>query len=262
MIANTTTTRMYEGLTVLLLTKDNLPKFFYQEYTGFEAPLSFPKDASWFPLMQCINRSMPSSSASMTIVKLAHTGHELYLNVYNSTGGHTGFNPALLNISKTAIEVIPDSYYLDLGNGTSLIALPSSVQSFTTVVDGTAMTEANEAYTLTYTMVQNGTVTSTKIVQGNISQFSLQSAAVTIQNGDLTVEATTITNSTNSISTTLTTSSSSTSSASSGSLNMTDLAPGIVVVVIVALAMVILARRRTTGSAPKLANSSRMQTLS
>ena len=66
-----------------------------------------------------------------------------------------------MNISRTAIEAIPGSYYLDFGNGTVIIALPPGVQSFTVVVDGTAMEESTEAYTLTYAVVQNGTVTST-----------------------------------------------------------------------------------------------------
>jgi hypothetical protein len=257
-IANTTTSMMYGGLTVLLFPEAGVLERGYQTYSSVEAPLSFPGAANWFPLMRSVNLS--ADTDFWTVITVNHPGHQLYLNVYTSTGGHTGYNPALLNISRTAIEVIPGSYYLDFGNGTVVIALPPGVQSFTTVVDGTAMEESTEAYTLTYTVVQNGTVTSTKTVDGNMTAGTLQSAQVTIQNGILEVGATTITTLT--ISTTsaassatssaaLTTPSSSTTSAGKSSLTTAYALAVTLVVVVIAVEFVISARRRTTGSAPK-----------
>ncbi len=264
-IANTTNTnKMYEGISVTMFGRPRVPAPVYQSTRGIEAQLDFSDAANWLPLLQDINDSAPASSASWTILTLQHPGHQLYLNVYNSTGGHIGYNPALLNFSKTEIDIILGSYYLDFGNGTTVIALPSNMQSFRTVVDGSFMTEASEQYTLTYTVVQNGTVTSTKTVQGAMSQNALQSADVTIQNGVLAVGATTITTSTTSTTTSVTTTissaastttSSSTGSTSSGSSNMTYLVAGIVVVAIIVVAIVILARRRTTESAPEARRS-------
>jgi hypothetical protein len=256
-IANTTTNsaKMYEGLTVTMfngtILSDRGASRFYRYYIGLEATSTFSSVANWTPLLYAVSRSV--TSQSVTIVQLQHPGHQLYLNVYNSTGGRTGFNPALLNGSSTAIEVIPGSYYLDFGNGTTLIALPSSVQNFTVVVDGTSMEEANESYTLTYTYVQNGTVTSTKTVEGTIDQNTLQSAAVSIQSGVLAVGAMTITtptiSTTSSASSTtssaaLTTSSSSTSSASKSSLTTTYALAATLVAVVIAVELAISARRR------------------
>ncbi len=166
--------------------------------------------------------------------------------MYNSTGGHTGYNPALLNISRTAIEVIPGSYYLDFGNGTVVIALPPSVQSFTTVVDGTAMEESTEAYTLTYTVVQNGTVMSTKTVDGSMAAGTLQSAQVTIQNGILEVGATTVTTSTTpaASSSVTSTASSASSAGSSSSIATTDAMLAPIAVALVTLVAAALAQRR------------------
>jgi hypothetical protein len=197
----------------------------------------------------------------VTVVTLKHPAHRPYLNVYNSAGGHAGYNSALLNSSKTAIEVIPGTYYLDYGNGTAFIVLPSSMQSFKVVVDGTEMEEASESYSLTYTVIQNGTVTSTKTVQGTISNGTLQSTNVTIQNGVLAIGGATVTTSTTTTtsssttstkssatsatsSSTSTSSSSSTSSGSNGSSDMTYLVVGVIVVVIIALTIAVLARRR------------------
>jgi hypothetical protein len=257
-IANTTTSMMYGGLTVLLFPKAQVFERGFQTYSSVDAQLSFPSAASWFPLMRSVNRS--ASSAFWTLITVNHPGHQLYLNVYNSTGGHTGYNPALLNISRTAIEVIPGSYYLDFGNGTVVIALPPSVQSFTTVVDGTAMEESTEAYTLTYTVVQNGTVTSTKTVDGSMTAGTLQSAQVMIQNGILEVGATTVMTSTTSATSSsaapatssATSVTSSASSAGSGSsIATTDALLGPIAVALVILAAAVLARRRRDKPLPE-----------
>ncbi|HYB76541.1 MAG TPA: clostripain-related cysteine peptidase, partial [Nitrososphaerales archaeon] len=204
-IANTTTTLMYEGLTVLLIPAFYVSGPYADVFTGIETGLSFNAAANWLPLLQDIVHSIPPSSTSSTVVTLTHPGHQLYLSVYNSTGGHTGYNPAIVNFTGWGIETMPGTYYLDFGNGTAFIVLPSSMQSFTTVVDGTAMEEASENYTLTYTVIQNGTVTSTKTVQGIINQDTLQSANVTVQSGFLAVGPTTITGSTASITSSITT---------------------------------------------------------
>jgi hypothetical protein len=214
-IANTSTAEMYEGLTVFLPPSANFPKEPYQFYTGLESQLNFSDSADWLPLLQSINRSQPGG-ASWTLLELLHPGHQLYLSVYDSAGGHTGFNPSLLNMSREAIDVIPGSYYFDFNDGTALIILPSSMQNFRVVVDGAAMEEASEQYTLAYTVVQNGAVTSAKTVQGTISQYALQSAAVTIQKGVLAVGATTVSTST----TSTTSSTSSTSSTTTGSTTL------------------------------------------
>ncbi|MGA2663907.1 MAG: clostripain-related cysteine peptidase [Nitrososphaerales archaeon] len=256
-IANTTSPVMYEGLTVLLFPtygtgvllggRVTLDARLSQYYTGLEAQLGFSSAANWSPLLQDVYRSNPVWSG--TSVTLNHPAHQLYLNVYNSTGGHTGYNAALLNVSSTGIEVIPGSYYLDFGNGTTVITLPPGVQNFTVVVDGTSMEEANESYTLTYAVVQNGTVTSTRTVQGAIDRDTLQSAPATIQNGILTVGSATVTTSTTSAtpttsSATSTASPSSTSSASSSLIAPSALA-GVLVVAAVLAATVISARRRS-----------------
>jgi len=226
-VANTTvylikgvgTPIMYEGLTVLMWQRANIPRRPYQMFTGIEAQLSFSNAAHWLPLLRCVNRSLSLSTAAWTLVQMVHPGHQLYLNVYDSAGRHTGYNSALLNFSRTATELIPGSYYLDFGNGTVIIALPPDIQSFRTVVDGAAMEEASESYNLTYTVIQNGTVTSAKTVQRTINQDTLESANVTVQSGVLAVGATTVTTSavtiTSSSSTSSTSSTSATSSATS-----------------------------------------------
>jgi hypothetical protein len=262
------TPRMYEGLTVLLLGRAQIPRLTYQMYAGFENQLSFSNSAHWLPLLQAVNRSASASEAAWTLILLVHPGHQLFLSAYNSASGETGINPGLLNDSRAEMELINGSYYCDLGNGTTLIALPSTVQSFSTVVDGSSMSEATEPYTLTYTVVQNGTVTSTNTVQGTMNQYTFQSAAVTIQNGVLAVGAMTTTtptaSTTSSASSTtsssassttssaaLTTSSSSTTSASKSSLTTTYALAGTLVAVVIAVEFVISARRRTTESAPE-----------
>ena len=257
-IANTTANIMYEGLTVLLWPQANVPKPLYQMFAGLDNQLSFSNSAHWLPLVQCVNRSMSLSTAAWILVLMVHHGHQLFLNVYDSTGGHTGINPSLLNESREEVELIPGSYYFELNSSATLIALPPGLGSFRTVVDGTSMTEASEPYTLTYTVVQNGTVASTKIVQGTMSQYTLQSANVTIQNGVLAVGATTVTNSAASTttstssttsntsttsSTTATSSSSSTSGKSSG-IPEFPVQPGIALLVTIVIVMSYLFARR------------------
>ncbi len=247
------TPKMYEGLTVLLFGGARIPRLTYQMFAGFDNQLSFSNAAHWLPLLQAVNRSASASEAAWTLILLVHPGHQLFLSAYSSASGETGINPGLLNDSRAEMELINGSYYCDLGNGTTLIALPSTVQSFSTVVDGSSMSEATEPYTMTYTVIQNGTVTSTKTVQGSISQNTLQSAAVAIQNGVLAVGAVTITtttlSTTSSASSTtssaaLTTSSSSTSSASKSALSTTYALAVTLVVAVIAVELVISARRR------------------
>jgi len=260
-IANTTLPRMYEGLTVLLLNAANVYPSFYQPFTTTEAGLSFAAAANWLPLLQNIEHSSSESSFSATVVTLVHPGHQLYLEVYNSTGGCTGYNPAILNSTGSGIEIIPGTYYLDFGNGTAFAVLPSSMHSFTTIVDGTAMEEPNENYTLTYAVIQNGTVASTKTVLGTISNGTLQSANASIQNGILVIGTSTSTStsststpSTTSVSPTSTesttasvastTQSSSTNTPATSSPITTYLLAGVFLIVIVVAAIAFLARRR------------------
>ena len=151
------------------------------------------------------------------------------------------------------MELINGSYYCDLGNGTTLIALPLRLQSFSTVVDGSSMSEATEPYTMTYTVIQNGTVTSTKTVQGSdalstrfirrrdYSEWGPRSGG---GDGHDHHPSTASSASVATSSATLTTSS---SRAASSALSTTYLVAGIVVVVIIVVAIVILARRRTTN---------------
>ena len=186
------TPKMYEGLTVLLFGGARIPRLTYQMFAGFDNKLSFSNAAHWLPLLQAVNRSASASEAAWTLILLVHPGHQLFLSAYNSASGQTGINPGLLNDSRAEMELINGSYYCDLGNGTTLIALPSTVQSFSTVVDGSSMSEATEPYTMTYTVIQNGTVTSTRTVQGTIARDTLQSANATIQDGAISVAAATI----------------------------------------------------------------------
>ena len=92
-IANTTTSMMYGGVTVLLFPEAGVLQRGFQTYSSIDAQLSFPAAANWFPLMRSINLS--ADTDSWTVITLNHPGHQLYLNVYNSTGGHTGYNAAL-----------------------------------------------------------------------------------------------------------------------------------------------------------------------
>ena len=259
-IANTTSPMMYEGLTVLMFPtyatgvllggRVALDARLAGYYTGLEAQFGFSSAASWLPLLRDVYRSNPGQSG--TDVTLNHPAHQLYLNVYNSTGGHTGYNPALLNVSSAGIEVIPGSFYLDFGNGTTVIALPPGVQDFTVVVDGTSMEEANESYALTYTVVQNGTVASTKTVEGTMVRDTLQSAPVTIRDGVVAVGAATTTTVTMTTTTTASSSlaSSSATASSTGSTGSSALtvsyatAEALVVVAIAVVAAVGAGRGR------------------
>ncbi|MDA4137237.1 MAG: clostripain-related cysteine peptidase, partial [Thaumarchaeota archaeon] len=138
---------MYEGLTVLLFPQANVPKLWYQMFAGFDNQLSFSNSAHWLPLLRAVNRSSSLSTIAWTFVLLVHPGHQLFLNVYDSSGEQTGINPALENSSQSETQLIPGSIYADPGNGTTLIALPPSIQSFTAVVNGIEMAEGSEPYT-------------------------------------------------------------------------------------------------------------------
>ena len=90
------TSLMYEGLTVLLWQKANVPKLYYQVFEGFDNQLSFSTAAQWLPLLRCVNRSASASEAAWTLILLVHPGHQLFLSAYNSASGQTGINPGLL----------------------------------------------------------------------------------------------------------------------------------------------------------------------
>lgn len=185
---------LYEGLTVLMWKTPNVPKDDYSSFTTLESKLSFVSSASnWSTFMTSFNRSATASSVGWILLKLVHFGQTLTLNVYDSSGGHTGVNPSLVNYSKTATELTPGSYYLDLRNGTAFIAIPATTQSFRTVVDGSNMLEGSEPYTVSYSVVQNGRVVSTQKLQGTIAQATLQSAPVTLQGANLTIGQVTVT---------------------------------------------------------------------
>ena len=53
---------------------------------------------------------------------------------------------------------IPNSFYLDLGNGTDIIIIPADVSDFEVVVDGDYMEEAEESYSLFIDLIQENEV--------------------------------------------------------------------------------------------------------
>ena len=81
---------------------------------------NFAKETDWKKLMEDYRSAKPTDIISLI---LQHEGNELYLHVYDSEGRHIGFNSS--NPSKKMIDSdIPNSLYLDLGNGTDMIIIP------------------------------------------------------------------------------------------------------------------------------------------
>jgi len=133
------------------------------------------------------NRGKTPSST----ITLSHRGHELYLNIYNSTGGHIGYNPNNLSLAKIDLG-IAGANYLDMGNGTVVIYLLGAVTDYKITVDGTQMQEAKEDYTLELARFVGDAVSAEKVVMNTIGVGTRQTTPVTITEKEITVGATQI----------------------------------------------------------------------
>ena len=96
----------YNGITILLFNQNERTKRFVPRLTMVGSAVTLSSDRivqSWSAFMRDFNISQPSSTASSTEVSLAHSGHELYLNVYDSQGRHVGNQPKLAESKQGAI---------------------------------------------------------------------------------------------------------------------------------------------------------------
>jgi len=135
------------------------------------------------------NRGKTPSST----VTFSHRGHEMYLNISDSRGGHVGYNPN--NPSLTKIDLgIAGANYFDMGNGTVVVYLPGAVTDYTITVDGIQMEEAKEDYTLELARFVGDAVSAEKVVTNTIDVGTRQTTPVTITEKEITVGATQIEN--------------------------------------------------------------------
>ncbi len=98
-----------------------------------------------------------------TTVKLVENQRHLYLHVYDSRGNHVGLN---YTTNETDLGV-PDSYYHDDLNGTTVIVVPQ-ITNLTVVVDAKYAQEPIESYNLTVTTTTEQGVSS-QVLSGNIA---------------------------------------------------------------------------------------------
>ena len=254
---------MYEGLTVLLFEGANVTRRYYQKYTGHRGRAQpFSSAANWLPLLQNINHSTPASSTSMTVVTLSHPGHQLYLNVYNSTGGHTGYNPAIVNFSKTADR---DHTWHILPRLRERHDVHSPPIQHPELQDRCGRHRNGGGERAIHPHLHRDPERDCHLHEDRAGHHKPGHTPVRRRDDsersprgggddghDLHHFDHIITSSTTS---SRSASSSSTSSASSGSFPMTYALAGVVVIVIVVVAIVILARRRPTESAPEARRS-------
>lgn len=126
-----------------------------------------------------------------TTVKLTHPGHELFLNVYDSTGRHVGYDPE--NPTRMGIDAeIEGALYLDMGNGTKIIILPEELGEFEVVVDGQFMEEHEEPYELTYSVIEGDEILFEETKEGTIEENTAHRTPVTLGTDVLVVGETTI----------------------------------------------------------------------
>jgi len=147
-------------------------------------------NGGWGKFMQAyIAATKPKS----TTIKITHPGHELFLNVYDSTGRHIGYDPE--NPTRLGIDAeIDGALYLDMENGTKIIILPEELEEFEVVVDGRFMEEPEEPYELTYTigegdeLIFEETLEAT-IEEGTSHSMPVQVTSTTVEVGETTVIA-------------------------------------------------------------------------
>jgi hypothetical protein len=145
-------------------------------------------NGGWGKFMQAyIAATKPKS----TTIKITHPGHELFLNVYDSTGRHIGYDPE--NPTRLGIDAeIDGALYLDMENGTKIIILPEGLEEFEVVVDGRFMEEPEEPYELTYTigegdeLIFEETLEAT-IEEGTSHSMPVQVTSTTVEVGETTV---------------------------------------------------------------------------
>ena len=124
-------------------------------------------------------------------LKLNHPGHELYLNISDSTGRHLGYNPNNPSLTKIDLEVDGASY-VDMVNGTVVIYLPGAVTNYNITVDGTQMEEAKENYTLSLASFVGNTTAAEKVVTKTIDLGTRQTTPVTLTEKEITLGVTQI----------------------------------------------------------------------
>jgi hypothetical protein len=176
------------------------------------------------------------------IITLIEEGHELFLNVYDSSGRHVGLNESLLFESREEIDLqIPGASYFNFHNGTSEILLPANVTSLKVEVGGAYMKEAQEPFSVSCTAFLNGTLASSKTVTGSMAKGSAADTSVTFQGGVLTAADFAVTTPTVSL----------TSSSGSGPIQLPGtslMIVGAIVLVVVLVVFSLAMRRRGHGT--------------
>ena len=221
-VGGTPLTTGYNGLTILLFNRTNVESHLYSDYSAyFTSYTSFGQETtSWASFMHDFNVSQSAATAApWTTIVLNHAGHELFLNVYDSAGRHVGVDAGTVLASREQLDVgIPGALYLDYRNGTAIVAVSGSLNSFRIEVNGAYMQESSEPFTIALAQITNGVLASTKTVQGSINRNTVVDSSVTLTNGTFSVGgfSTTTFSSTRTIGSTTTTHTSSSSGGSSG----------------------------------------------
>ena len=155
----------------------------YSNYMWYYDRINFSKETEWKKLMEDYRKAKPTDIISLI---LQHEGNELYLHVYDSEGRHIGYNSS--NPSKTMIDsYIPNSLYLDFGNGTDTIIIPAEVINFEIEVDGAYMEEAEESYSLFIDYIKENEVIFEHRIDNSITLNSSHSMSVEASGQELTI---------------------------------------------------------------------------
>jgi len=175
----------FHGLT-MFFWKDSTTGKAETQYTGYMEhydACNFAKETEWKKVMEDYRNYKPTDIISLI---LQHEGNELYLHVYDSEGRHIGYNSS--NPSKKMIDsYIPNSLYLDFGNGTDTIIIPAEVTNFEIEVDGSYMEEAEESYSLFIDYIQENEVIFEHRIDNSITLNSSHSMSVEASGQELMI---------------------------------------------------------------------------
>lgn len=176
----------FNGLLVVLPAPNCNMRAVMNAYDKTEFPSQMPE---WYNYLKDHYATWKKEPYKNIRIKLDHPEHQLYPHVYDSQGNHVGYDPSLIEYSRTQIACeINGSEYIDYGNGTKIIDIPSGMGEFTFMVDGSKMEEDSEAYTLTYSFFTDGEVTFTETVTGIILYDTSISTSIIVDDTRLLIE--------------------------------------------------------------------------
>jgi len=146
----------------------------------------------WWSFISTYTSYVSTRTARRLEATLKHSGHQLYLHIYDEEGNHLGYEPSLLPDSREQVERgINGSDYADYGNGTKVAYVPADAGSFTFTVDGSRMEEDSEPYTLTYTLFEGVETIWSQTYEGTINLNELHITPVAATEDTITIGDTT-----------------------------------------------------------------------